>query len=429
MMLETDTHDQADPVAGDGADEAALASMPLVAGPRTQPEAGRRNPVWVIALAVSVALHGLVAVAFLPHTPDQLEATVVVTPVEVELVPPLELSEEQQPEPEPEKVEEPEVAEAPPEEQPEPETTEKQVPEEPREADEAPAPSESVLQPVVKFGETDGGQETSADGNAAEPEAGSEVPVEEVVAEVQPEEDAPLEEQPAPEETAPDEIAPELAATETPTQEEPSDQPPTEETAEVSEAEVQPDETAVEEPGNPEAADIDPAGPDEIADTPEDFGVVGPIVANVAPAPKPAPPVRRSAESAAEPARPRRDGPPLARARELFSSSILSDVRTQTAMRGMGPAERLNLLCMTELRAQLVTFYPNRPPEMLPTFRPQAGTVLEPVRAAYRSRGEWFDLAFRCQTDADVTEVKTFDFRVGPPIPPAQWAERGLPSF
>ncbi|MDN3720239.1 DUF930 domain-containing protein [Roseibium salinum] len=160
----------------------------------------------------------------------------------------------------------------------------------------------------------------------------------------------------------------------------------------------------------------------------QDFGTVGPIVTAVRPAPKPA---RPSAPPATEEAASPGGGGAAAgmlSARELFSENILSDPRAQTAMRGMPPGERLNLLCMTELRAQLTVTSP-QPPELLPTFRPRNGNVLEPARAAFRSGGRWYDVAFRCETDRDVTRVQKFDFRIGQPIPPGEWAERGLSGF
>ncbi|MCA1299026.1 DUF930 domain-containing protein, partial [Stappia indica] len=129
---------------------------------------------------------------------------------------------------------------------------------------------------------------------------------------------------------------------------------------------------------------------------------------------------------ASEPAR-RPGAPRLAGARELFSSRILGDSRARTAMAGLSGPQRLNLLCVTELRAQIRDLYPDRPPEILPSFRPQAGTVLAPVRAAYRSRGMWYDLDFRCETDPAVTRVERFSFRVGAPVPRSQWAARGFP--
>ena len=97
-------------------------------------------------------------------------------------------------------------------------------------------------------------------------------------------------------------------------------------------------------------------------------------------------------------------------------------------MRGMPPGQRLNLLCMTELRAQLAAAS-SVPPELLPSFRGLSGSVLEPRNAAFRSLGRWFDVAFRCETDSGVTRVERFSFKIGNEIPQSQWLSRGLSQF
>ena len=84
---------------------------------------------------------------------------------------------------------------------------------------------------------------------------------------------------------------------------------------------------------------------------------------------------------------------------------------------------------MTELDAQLSDWDPARPPEILPRFRQGSGNVLESDNVAYGSRGVWYGLAFRCETDKGVTRVVKFSFRVGPPVPPAERLKLGLPSF
>ena len=163
--------------------------------------------------------------------------------------------------------------------------------------------------------------------------------------------------------------------------------------------------------------------PAEVAeDIAEDFGTVGRIETAALPVRKPAAPRTAPARSNA-PAR-----SDLLPARELYSRDLLDDQRAQTAMRGMSASQRLNLLCMTEMRAQLTVASPV-PPEILPSFRPPAGNVLEPGRAEFRALGRWFDLAFRCETDSGVTRVEKFAFKIGREIPRSEWGSRGLSGF
>ncbi|MEJ8472608.1 DUF930 domain-containing protein [Roseibium algae] len=428
--------------------------------------------------AVSLALHLLIAAVLIFNVNIPLPEPTQ-TPIEVELVPPLEPAPEVEPEAEKapeEQAVEPEELPEPPEkpEPPEPEVTEEEVPE-PAEAplppepapeqQEAPEPQEQadsvpttlpVLQPVVEFGDKDGGSEDAPDGNSAEEVESEDLAKPDVtepdVVEPEPElagsEEVTAEELETSEseaeqaevtETEPEEAEAEVAETEAePEIEDAADAPEVSELSEeppVEDAAANPsDDADASDPETVVLAEPDPLGDvaTDAAPVVEDFGVVGKIETKAAPSPKPpAPkrdaPTKRTAKSQQSP----RSGnkPPLARARQLFSRDILGDTRAQTAMNGMPAEQRLNLLCMTELKAQLTNFDPSRPPDMLPSFRPSPGTVLEPGRAAYRSRGVWYDLGFRCKTDQGVRRVETFSFRIGPPIPRSQWSERGLPSF
>lgn len=197
--------------------------------------------------------------------------------------------------------------------------------------------------------------------------------------------------------------------------------------------EVKPQETGDAGTG----AEVNVGEADEIA--PEDYGTVGPIVTAAVPALKPPAPSRRQTGRQGQRqgggGGQRREAPSggggggnLIAARQLYSSDILGDQRARTAMRGMPEGQRLNLLCMTELRAQL-SAASAVPPELLPSFRPRGGTVLEPRRAAFRSLGRWFDVPFRCETDSGVTRVEKFGFRIGNEIPKSQWLSRGLTGF
>ena len=96
-------------------------------------------------------------------------------------------------------------------------------------------------------------------------------------------------------------------------------------------------------------------------------------------------------------------------------------------MAGTPRSLRASLLCMTEMRDQLRAA--DRPPKVLPSYPMPAGTVLEPLRAAFRTQGQWYDLAFRCELDDVVTRVLNFSYRIGDAIPRAEWSQRGLPNL
>jgi hypothetical protein len=388
----------------------------------------RRRFGW--GLGASLVLHAMAALMLLGGVSGYVSKPLKDT-VEVELVPPPQ--EEAQPEeltqPDEPETEEPEQQEAetpPPPEQAEQPEEQQETPPPPPPAPaetENPAPSSepSVLEEVTEFGEEDTGERGEEDtppAPAENAEAQSEEPQQ-----ADTESDAAGTGEDGPNDAAPGEA--ETAGTE-PAADEPQDTT-ADETADAGEDQAE--ETPAEEAAGTDAeADTGLA-----AETPaEDFGIVGPIATDKTPSPKPA---GRSASSGqpqdgGQSGGGGSDGPPagMLAARELFSREILDDPQARTAMRGMTEGQRLNLLCMTELRAQIATVSA-LPPELLPSFRPRGGNVLEPRNAAFRSLGRWFDVAFRCETDSDVTRVEKFAFKIGNEIPPSQWGARGLSGF
>jgi len=352
--------------------------------------------------------------------------------VEVELVAPVQ--ENTQPaEPLP-----PEQPETPPEE---PQTEEPAPPPTPP---PPPPPSEAaetqadvpVLQPVEEFGEEDTGpqetaeesppeqvdplQETPEEETAEDPGTAEE-PLETDVAETDaPETDAPETDAPETEEPATEDPAQEDPETEDPETEDPATEDPEQEVSEtdVTETEESP------EPVSGTEAETDVGVAEE--ETSTDFGIVGPIATDQAPKRKPALPARAARQQA--PAAPASPPAGMLAARELYSRVLLDDPQARSAMRGMTESQRLNLLCMTELRAQ-ITAVSALPPELLPRFRPPPGNVLQPRTAAFRSLGRWFDVSFRCEANGDVTRVENFAFKIGREIPQSQWLERGLTGF
>ncbi len=423
---------------------------------------------------LSLILHALAALllvdGFKGHRPTQ-----PVDSVEVELVAPPEIS---PPEPAPAEEEEAAVEEELPQEE-ELVEEEEETPAEPEpeiEPEPEPLPEEvpeareqvRMMQPVEEFGEEDTAPASSEEGETQQAEASpeevdpEELPIEEAVTE-----DAEAEEP----ETAETEVAepqdveePEIQETEitalqpeepqieelleeTETVEPGETETPEEQSIEAeSEAELGPQEPApvsdvVDEdvvvPGPSEETEAEPAAEEieiesgaEVPDeTGESTGEGETVVAGI---PRSKPPVpawaARSARSARASARGGSLAGQLRPVTRILTGDVMVDSRTRTAMRGMPPGQRLIRLCTTELRAQLNASTPPFFPDLMPSLRPRSGTVLEPAGwVAFRSFGQWFNVAFRCQTDAGVRRVERFSLRVGSPVPRSQWRQRGFP--
>lgn len=119
--------------------------------------------------------------------------------------------------------------------------------------------------------------------------------------------------------------------------------------------------------------------------------------------------------------------PKLRKAKKLFSANATGDPIATTAMRDMPRAARVGELCANELKQQLLHASPPYFPERVPIYGLKDGTVLEARRAAFRVGGQWYDLSFRCEVDADATKVVSFAFSVGDLIPRSEWSRRKPP--
>lgn len=120
--------------------------------------------------------------------------------------------------------------------------------------------------------------------------------------------------------------------------------------------------------------------------------------------------------------------PKLEKAKTLFSRSATGDSLATTAMGDLPRSVRGGTLCVTELRAQLLHASPPYFPDLLPSFPLGDGTVIDVPGAAFRADGQWQDLSYRCEVDADATKVVSFAVNIGEPIPRSEWKRRGLPS-
>jgi uncharacterized protein DUF930 len=117
----------------------------------------------------------------------------------------------------------------------------------------------------------------------------------------------------------------------------------------------------------------------------------------------------------------------LEKAKTLFSRAATGDPVAATAMGSLPRGERVRRLCATELGQQLLHASPPYFPDRLPSYRLN-GRVLEISRDAFHASGQWYNLSFRCEVDADATKVVSFAFGVGDPVPRREWKSRGLPS-
>lgn len=118
----------------------------------------------------------------------------------------------------------------------------------------------------------------------------------------------------------------------------------------------------------------------------------------------------------------------LDEATTLFSLAETGDPLATSAMANLPRSARAAHLCATQLRDQLRNGMPPYYPDLVPSYPLLEGAVMEVPDAAFRASRRWFELAFRCEIDADATRVVAFAFRVGAAIPRSEWEGRKLPA-
>jgi hypothetical protein len=121
--------------------------------------------------------------------------------------------------------------------------------------------------------------------------------------------------------------------------------------------------------------------------------------------------------------------PPLDEAAGLLSNNETGDPFATTAMRNMPRSRRGGQLCYSELLLQLRRAGRlHSADDRVPRYELKSGTVIDVARSAFRTAGQWHDVGFRCEVDADAMKVVSFAFRVGGQIPASEWRKRDLPS-
>ncbi|PTE09121.1 hypothetical protein C9427_17980 [Mesorhizobium helmanticense] len=350
----------------------------------------RRNLLW--GLPASLILHALIAALLvygLPTPPQQPQEQ---QPINVALVPPPD-----QPKPKPAAPKAPKVEKPPEQKVEKPPAPEKQ----PRK----PSPIE-ILKPVFQFGEKDTGPRKSLDGSSPQDNSPSPAKDDEPKEQV---DSAKVGDNPA------------IAA---------KDAEPAQQKQAPSAQDVDKQEADREDVGTHTDKQT-AAAPTPLAAAGSDGEIELPTSAE-APRPRPAPKLG-SAKVAkpgnASPGRPSstkaRNYAGLPGVRRLYSQKATGDVLATTSIAGMPRGQRAARLCASALQQQLqeASYFP----DLVPLVPLKVGNVLDVPQAAFHAAATWYRLSFRCEVDTDATRVLSFTSRVGPTIPPDEWAGLGLP--
>lgn len=126
--------------------------------------------------------------------------------------------------------------------------------------------------------------------------------------------------------------------------------------------------------------------------------------------------------------------PGMVHAEKLYSADILASPRSRQARKGLAqlaPEERVVQLCNLEAMEQVHRWKTDFDPDFLVAYALSgvklSGETLKANGAAFRSKRQWWRIAYSCSVTPDRKTVVGFDFRVGDTIPREQWQDLGLP--
>lgn len=131
----------------------------------------------------------------------------------------------------------------------------------------------------------------------------------------------------------------------------------------------------------------------------------------------------------------RRSGGTGVTATEYYADAVLGHPRnkeTRQRLAALGSDERLIQLCNIEAIEQLrhwkAGFVPDHVVVYATADPSMTATSLKAPGAAVHAGGKWYRLSFNCAATAKLDRVASFDFRLGRPIPYAEWEQDNLPE-
>ncbi|GLQ12220.1 hypothetical protein GCM10007913_41530 [Devosia yakushimensis] len=151
--------------------------------------------------------------------------------------------------------------------------------------------------------------------------------------------------------------------------------------------------------------------------------------------PAPVAPVLSSPIAPAAPVSPPEPQDGMVRATDFYAASILADpanaeVRVNFPL--LASSEQVVQLCNMEALEQLHLARTDLAPDALVGYAfadlSVQGNTLAADGGAFRSRGGWFHLRYRCAVSPDVSAVVAFEYAIGDPVPESQWEEHFLNS-
>ena len=113
----------------------------------------------------------------------------------------------------------------------------------------------------------------------------------------------------------------------------------------------------------------------------------------------------------------------------LPASASANDSKVERILKQLDPDARFEQVCDLEATRRIGKDRSYRPERAIVSAlgEPQiANTTMSGTGGAFKSKGQWFQFSFKCETTPDHMQVQSFSYQIGEPIPQEQWEKSGL---
>lgn len=133
------------------------------------------------------------------------------------------------------------------------------------------------------------------------------------------------------------------------------------------------------------------------------------------------------------PGAPSRDADGTYRATRLYAATMLAQPDMAQVRRGLATvadSEKVMQLCNIEALEQIRLAVPQYDPDTMVSYAMAmpitSGLLLTALGGAFRSRRQWYNVAFECEAAPGLDGVTSFSFKLGALIPESEWEEHYL---
>jgi hypothetical protein len=106
------------------------------------------------------------------------------------------------------------------------------------------------------------------------------------------------------------------------------------------------------------------------------------------------------------------------------------DARMKAGLLALDPVTRLEQRCDAEVADRIAKEKKGFAPDKVIAYATKEpkmdGTEIKTRGGAFRSKGEWYHVAFKCQTAADRMRVLLLRYKIGGKIPEDEWDQYNL---